>query len=90
MEMKFSVLPSYRQVRRITFDTSVTYGLHERQRKTIAIEGRPAVRNLRVESPKHATVVVRRPDGVAIGRETPLLFDVTARIDLLDARGQFL
>lgn len=90
MDLKFSVLPSYRQVRRIVFDVWATYGLHERQPKKVKLDGRPTVRNLRVESPRPASATVRRPDGVAIAKDTPLLFDVTANIELLDEQGRLV
>ncbi len=91
VELRFSVCPSYRRIKKITFETWVTYGLHERDpQKVKMLHPLPVVRNLRVESPRHATGIVKRPDGIAFSSQTPLRFDVTAHIELLDANGRLI
>src|SRR4029079_5120988 len=74
------------QIRSITFESWATYGLHERQHQRVRMrDPQPVVRNLRVESPQHATGVIARSDGVAFTAQTPLLIDVTAHVELLDS-----
>ncbi len=88
-ELDFAVCPSYRIVRSVTFETTATYGLHERRPATVRmLEPMPSVRNLRVEAPRHAAGIVKRPDGIPIDEKTPLKFDIAARVEVVDADGR--
>lgn len=87
VELRYSALPSYRKIKRITFDTVATYGFHERQpREVRGREPMPVVRNLRVESPRHAVGTFVRPDGIPFTGKSPLLFDVAARVEFFDRK----
>ena len=91
VELKFSVSPSFKQVRSITFESVVVHGLHERNEKRVAMaEPLPSVRNLRVESPAHATGIFRRPDGLPFTHQMPLKFEITAKVEMLDERDRLV
>jgi len=88
-ELDFAVCPSYRVVRSITFDTTATYGLHERRPASVRmLEPMPSVRNLRIEAPRHAAGLVKRPDGIPLDEKTPLKFDIAARVEVVDPDGR--
>ena len=85
-EVDYAVCPSYRKVKTITFETTATYGLHERRHEKVRmLDPQPVVRNLRVESPRHAKGLIKRPDGVAIDEKTPLLLDIVAHVEVMEA-----